>query len=236
MPYRCCVDRVGVLLQTPIFCDLTREDVEELLPHVTERRYDAGEAIWFEGDPAEALYVLAAGTIKAHRLSRDGAEVILDMNIAVDITGEIGLFHPSGTRQVNLTAIEPTTCLLLRRRPLVQFLSRHPIAMERILEQIAGLTVRAAYSFTGMAFDDIRRRAARTLLALVDEFGEPVVGGIRIRLELSQRTLGALVAASRENVNRALAPLVADGVISQGDGHFVVHDRAALAAAAQDTL
>ena len=39
--------------------------------------------------------------------------------------------------------------------------------------------------------------------------------GVRIRLELSQRTLAALVAASRENVNRALAPLVADGVISQ---------------------
>ncbi len=52
----------------------------------------------------------------------------------------------------------------------------------------------------------------------------------RIRLELSQRTLGALVAASRENVNRALAPLVAAGVISQRDGRFVIHDHAGLAA------
>ena len=59
--------------------------------------------------------------------------------------------------------------------------------------------------------------------------------GVRIRLELSQRTLGALVAASRENVNRALAPLVAGGVISQRDGHFVVHDRAALAAVGRGT-
>lgn len=230
------MDRAGVLLQTPIFCDLVRADVEELVPHLTERRYDAGEVIWLEGDPVDALYVVAAGAIKSHRLSRDGAEVILDMNVAVDITGEVGLFHPSGTRQLNVTAIEPTTCLLLRRKPLVQFLSRHPSAMERMLEQIAGLTVRAAYSFTGMAFDDIRRRAAQTLLALADEFGEPVPGGTRIRLQISQRTLGALVAASRENVNRALAPLVADRVISQVDGHFVVHDRTALSAAARDPL
>lgn len=108
--------------------------------------------------------------------------------------------------------------------------------MERMFEQITRRTVRAAYSFTGMAFDDIRRRVARTLMGLADEFGEPVPGGVRIRLELSQRTLGALVAASRENVNRALAPLVADGAISQRDGHFVVHDRAVLASAARDTL
>ena len=93
-----------------------------------------------------------------------------------------------------------------------------------------------AYSFTGMAFDDIRHRAAGTLLALAEEFGEPVPGGTRIRLELSQRTLAALVAASRENVNRALAPLIADGAISQSDAHFVIHDRDALAAAGEEAL
>ncbi len=36
------------------------------------------------------------------------------------------------------------------------------------------------------------------------------------------------MAASRENVNRALSPLVATGVISQRDGRFVVHDLGAL--------
>jgi CRP-like cAMP-binding protein len=118
----------------------------------------------------------------------------------------------------------------------VTFLSRHPIAMEQLLEEICGQTVRAAYSFTGMAFDDIRHRAAGTLLALADEFGEPVPGGTRIRLELSQRTLAALVAASRENVNRALAPLIASGTISQSDAHFVIHDRDALAAAGGEAL
>lgn len=226
------MDLAGILLQTPIFRDLSREDVAELLPHLTERQCDAGEAVWFEGDPVDALYVLAAGTVKSHRLSREGGEVIIDISEAVGIVGEVGLFHPSGTRQVNVTALASTRFLLLRRAPLVAFMSRHPVAMERMLEQISGLTVRAAYSFTGMAFDDIRSRAARTLLALADEFGEPVADGVRIRLQLSQGTLGALAAASRENVNRALAPLVAGGVISQQDGHFVVHDRARLESAA----
>jgi CRP-like cAMP-binding protein len=230
------MDRAGVLLQTPLFRDLVREDVEELLPHLTERRYDAGQILWIEGDPADALYVLAEGALKSHRLSRDGGEVILGFDAAVDIAGQVGLFHPSGKRQVNVTAMVSSRCLLLRRPILVDFLSKHPTAMTRLLEDLAGISVQAASSFTGVAFDDIRRRAARTLLALAEEFGEPGLDGVRIRLELSQRTLAGLVAASRENVNRALAPLVAGGVISQIEGHFVVHDRVALAAAAEAAL
>lgn len=228
------MDPAWILLQTSVFGELTRSDVEELLPRVTERRYDAGEVLWLEGAPADALLVLADGLLKSHRLSREGGEVILAIEPAVALVGEVGVFHPSRVRQVNVTAMAPSRCLVLKRRPLLDFLGRHPIAMERMLEQIAARTVDAAYSFTGLAFDDIRRRAARTLAALADEYGEPVTDGVRIRLELSQRTLGALVAASRENVNRALAPLVADGVISQRDSHFVVHDRAALARSAAE--
>jgi CRP-like cAMP-binding protein len=226
------MDPAWILMQTPIFRGVARPDVEELLPHLTERRYDAGETVWIEGDSAEALYVIAEGMLKSHQLSRKGGEVIVALNPAVDITGEVGLFHASRIRQVSVTAMAPTRCLLLERRPLLDFLGRHPVALELMLEQISGLTVRAAHLFTGLAFDDIRRRAARTLLALAHEFGEPAPGGTRIRLELSQRTLAALVAASRENVNRALSPLLAGGVISQQDGRFVVHDLDALAASA----
>lgn len=230
------MDPVGILQQTRIFGELARGDVEELRPHLIERRFGALESVWLEGDPAEALYVLAQGQLKSHRLSPEGGEVILAIDAAVAVLGEIGLFHPTRRRQVSVSAMTPARCLLLRRRPLVAFLSRHPVAMERLLEQICGRTVQAAHSFTGMAFDDIRHRAARTLLALADEFGEPVPGGVRIRLELSQRTLAALVAASRENVNRALGPLLAAGVISQSDGHFVIHDRGVLAASAHDMM
>lgn len=230
------MDRAGILLQTPIFGDLARGDVEELLPHLTERRYDAGQSVWIEGERAEAIYLVAEGTLKSHRLSREGGEVILAFHDAVGVTGEIGLFHASRTRQVNVSAVTPARCLLLSRRPLVTFLGRHPAAMERLLELVAGHAVTVAYSFTGMAFDEIRQRAARTLLRLAEEFGEPVSGGTRIRLELSQRTLAALVAGSRENVNRALAPLFASGAISQSNAHFVVHDRAALIAAGEGPL
>lgn len=222
------MDRTATLLRTSIFSDLAPAAVAELLPHVRERSFGSGQSVWFEGDPATELYVVAEGQLKSHRVSRDGAEVILGFNSAVDVAGEVGLFHPSGVRRVNVTAMVATRCLCVGRDPLLAFMSRHPDAMLRMLERLSTVTVKAAYSFSSVAFEDIRRRTAGALLALADEFGEPTAQGTRIRLRLSQGTLASVVAASRENVNRALSSFVAGGAVSQRDGHFHLHDRAAL--------
>jgi CRP-like cAMP-binding protein len=227
------VDPTGILLQTSAFGDLTAVDVEELLPEVSERTYDAGQSMWVEGDPAVALYVVAEGQVKAHRQSHDGAEVILGILRGVDLVGEVGLFHPSGVRRVSTTAMTPSRCLLIDRAPLLRFLARHPVAMERMLERLSTIAGQAAYSFSGLAFDDIRRRVAVALLGLADEFGEETPDqGVRIRLRLSQGTLASLVAASRENVNRALASFVSAGAVSQREAHFHLHDLGALRQAA----
>lgn len=227
------MDPAGLLLRTPIFRDLCAADVAELLPHLKERRYGRGESLWVEGDRADALYILVEGQIKSYRVSREGAEVIVGFNRGVDVVGEVGFFHPSGARQVSVSAMEPTRCLTVGREPLLAFLARHPVAMRRMMERLSTIAVDAAYRFSGVAFDDIQRRVAVALLALSDEFGEDApAGGVQIRLRLSQATLAALVAATRENVNRALSTFVRTGAVSQRNGYFHVHDRAALQRAA----
>jgi CRP-like cAMP-binding protein len=222
------VDDGDALLRTPIFCDLARRDVDELVPLLRRLTFAHGQALWNEGDPAEALYVVAAGQVKSYRVSRNGNELILEVVSSGAILGQVGVFHPGGVRLVSVSAMEPTLCLTIAREPLLAFMTRHPPAMRRMLESLSEMSVRAAYMLSDLAFDDIRRRVARTLLELAQEQGEPVVAGVRIRLKLSQTTLAAMVAASRENVNRALALFLERGDLSHRDGFFVVHDRGAL--------
>jgi CRP-like cAMP-binding protein len=226
--YSRLVDPAQALLSTVIFRDLRRQEVEELLPCMRELRFKRGEAVWDEGEPAVALYVVAHGQLKSYRTSRDGAEVILEIVASGNVIGQVGLFHPSGVRRVCVSAMEPTVCLTLERDRLLAFMTHHPPVMRRMLESLSEVAVRAAYSWTDNSFQDIRRRVARTLLDLADEQGERTEMGVRIRLKLSQSTLAAMVAASRENVNRALASFRANGQVSQRDGFFFVHDRNAL--------
>ncbi len=219
-----------MLLQTRIFRDLDRQAVQELLPRVHQLGFVRGESLWQEGDPATALYVVAEGQLKSYRVSSEGTELILELVRSGGITGQGGLFHPSGVRRVSVSAMEATRCLTIEREPLLAFMTRHPPAMLRMLESLSELAVRTVYSLSDVAFEDIRRRVARTLLALSTEHGETQDGAVRIRLKLSQTTLAAMVAASRENVNRALAQFIARGNVSQREGFFFVHDRKALEA------
>lgn len=230
------MDPTGILLQTSIFGDLAAEDVEELLPDVRERTYGRGESVWLEGDPADAVVVLAEGQLKAHRSSADGREVIVAVYSGVAVTGEVGAFHPAGVRWMGLTAMTPARCLMLRRGPLLDFLARHPVAMRRMLESLSMAGVRAANAFSGLAFDDIGRRVASQLLVLAAEHGQASDDGTRIGLRLSQAELAAQIGATRENVNRALASLASGGVVTHRGGHFHVHDRDALAQAATNDV
>jgi CRP-like cAMP-binding protein len=202
--------------------------VEELLPSVRVLRFARGEALWHEGDPATELYVVASGQTKSYRVSRDGVELILGIDSAVESLGEVGLFHPGGVRLVSVGAMEPTVCLAIPRDPLLAFMTRHPPVMLRILQNLSEIAHHAAYLLTDVAFEDIRRCVARTLLDLAREHGEPTGEGIRIGLKLSQTTLAAMVAASRENVNRALALLSSQGAVSQREGFYFVLDRKSL--------
>lgn len=227
------MDQASILLQTPIFRDLSVPEVEELLPEMRQRSCARGQLLWVEGDPADVLVVVAEGQLKAHRVSRDGREVILAVYTAVAITGEVGLFHPAGIRWLSLSAMTPARCLTVRRAPLLGFLAGHPAAMQRMLEQLSTAAVQAAYSFSGVAFADIGRRLAGLLLDLSHEYGETTPDGLRLRPRLSQTELAAWIAASRENVNRALAALVSRGIVSQNDGHIYVRDLPALVQAAR---
>ncbi len=230
------MDPAGILLQTSIFRDLSVPDVDELRSDLSLRSFGRGQAVWLEGDRADALVVLAEGQLKAYRVSPDGRELIVQVLTAVGVTGEVGLFHPAGVRWFGLTAMTRADCLMIRRAPLLTFLARHPAAMQRMLEQLSLTAVVAANSFTQTALDDIGHRVASLLLSLADEHSEDTADGLRLTPSLSQAELAAQVGGSRENVNRALAPLVAAGAISQRQGHFYVHDRTALAAAAGDAL
>jgi CRP/FNR family cyclic AMP-dependent transcriptional regulator len=222
------VDPLGILAQAPVFGQLTAEQTRQLLPTLRERHYARGEPVWTEGDRVEAIHILAEGQLKAFRVSQDGGEVILEFRSAVDLVGEVGVFHPSGHRLVNTSAMEPSTCLTVPKTVLLTFLNAHPTAMRAMLEQLSMIAGKAASSLSEVAFEDIRSRVAGALLALGDEFGQATADGVQIKLRLSQGALAALVAASRENVNRALSSLIASGAVSQRSGRFVLHDRSVL--------
>jgi CRP/FNR family transcriptional regulator, cyclic AMP receptor protein len=213
---------VSVLLRAYPFQDLTAGDLAPLIPHLNRHTFDAGEYVWHQGDPASHFWFVIRGAVHSLHASPDGEEVITQVAAAGESFGQPALFLPDGRRVVSVVAMVATELWSLAKEPLLDFLAAHPAAMRRMLESMSKLVLSQSLLFGQMAFDDVRTRVAYQILKLADEYGEKRDDGVWIPFRLSQTTLAALVAATRESTNRALKALVTSGMVAQRKGHLVV--------------
>jgi CRP/FNR family transcriptional regulator, cyclic AMP receptor protein len=216
-------DPVRLLLGTYLFADLAPAAIGPLAARLTSRRYRRGEYVVRAGEPAVALYVLARGLVKEAVTIPDGAELVSELYRTGDVFGEPGLFSRDRTRLVSVAAIEPSDVAALEREVLIGFLQRHPPAMARMLQGLAESVRAVIHEMTNIAYRPIRERLALQLLELADLAPAP-----NRTITISQTTLAAMIAATRENVNRTLADLAADGYIHIHDRTIAITDPIAL--------
>jgi CRP/FNR family transcriptional regulator len=206
-------DPVRLLLGTYLFADLTPAALGPLGARLTPRHYRRGEYVVRAGDPALAVYVVVHGRLKETLTTQDGAELVTELYSTGDVFGEPALFSRDRTRLVSIAAIDPSEVAALDREVLIGFLHRHPPAMMRMLQGLAEYIRAEAHDMANIAYRPIRDRLALQLLELADLAPPP-----NRTITISQTTLAAMIAATRENVNRTLADLAADGYIH-------IHDR-----------
>jgi CRP/FNR family transcriptional regulator, cyclic AMP receptor protein len=203
-------------------------DLEALLPDLHRRSFDAGTHVFREGDPGQHLYLILNGEVKIARSGPGGAEVVFAMLLPGDMFGELALLEEGALRTADAVSVQPTDCLTLERRALISFLDSHPERVWHLVRSLSAYIRRKDESFAEVAFLDIQGRVARKLLEMAHAHGEPAAVGTRIKVRISQRTLAGMVAARRENVNRALSRFVALGDITIAGGYITILDAAAL--------
>ena len=94
--------------------ELSDADVEALLRLAPVEQVAPGEALVREGEPAERAYFVLAGRLRAS-IALPGEDRVLNEIPAGEVTGETALFLTGGRRSATLTALEPTTVLVLGR-------------------------------------------------------------------------------------------------------------------------
>jgi CRP/FNR family transcriptional regulator, cyclic AMP receptor protein len=216
------VDPIAQLARSPLFSGIAYADLEPLARSLRVRHYGRGSYLFNEGDPGSALFILVAGQVKISRIGRGGDEVVFAVLVPGDVFGELAMFDERGERTADAQATEPSECVTIERNALLDFLSSRPALMRHLLSILSSYIRRKDDAFAEVAFLDIPGRVAHKLLELADTRGQPTPDGVRIGIRLSQRTLAGMVAASRENVNRALSRLVAEGAIRQENGWVTI--------------
>ena len=216
------MDLVAVLSRTMLFQGIPVEELEQLTPAIRVRSYPAGAYIFHEGDPATVLYIIVGGQVKIARMGSSGTEAVFTVLLPGDSFGELTLFEDQPVRTMDAEAMVPTRCVTLERQAVMRFFEHNPQAIRHLIQVLSSHIRRMDETFSEAAFLDVPGRVARKLLDLAAKHGQKTPDGIRIDMRLTQRTLAGMVAASRENVNRALSRLSARGDIVQRAGYITL--------------
>ncbi len=216
-----------LLHRTPLFAALRAAELDELLAFTTERRFSRDSSVFQRGEAGGSLLVLVQGRLRIGAVSVDGKEVTIGMVEPGGVVGELALLDAK-PRSADVTAMEDSTVVVVERRDFLPFLTRNPDLLLRLLALLCERLRRTNMALEEVALLNLPARLARVLVQLGQDYGAAEANGTRIRLKLSQKDLSALVATTRESVNKQLRQWRADGVLDEADGHIVIRRLEAL--------
>lgn len=218
---------LDVLRRVPLLANLADAELGAFAALLRERRYPKGSMILAQGDPGDALYLLAAGQVKVVLIHEDGREVILSVLGEGSFFGEMALLDQE-PRSAHVVAMTDSLLLQLRREDFQSRLRSGPEVAIALLRELSRRLRRADETIASLMLLDVNGRIANLLLELADE-----EGGERITRRLTHATIGQMVGASRETVSRTMRSLVNRSILRVSRREIVLLDRDALRLAAQ---
>lgn len=209
-----------------LFARLPEAQREAIGVAAEARTVSRGTVVVNQGEVADALYVVASGSLLVQRATRKGEKRAINVIEAPGSFGELSLLD-SRPRSASVEALETCELFVVSRESFLGLLSRDPRLVDGVLRELGRLVRRLTDQVADDALLDLPTRVAKTLLRLVETQiaananAEPVV-------TLAQSKLAELAGGSRQSVNAALATLATRGLIRLDTRRIVITDLAGL--------
>ena len=120
----------------PLFKNLSKRDLSNLIGIIHDRNYLAGEYIFYQGDPGIGLYLIRDGEVSINRTNDKGEEINLATFIKGDFFGELALVDGE-KRSASAIANIDTRLSVIFKPDLDEFIEKYPKKGIKILQGIA---------------------------------------------------------------------------------------------------
>lgn len=219
-------ERIELFGTVPLFGRLGAPQREAISAAGVSRRAKRGEVVVQQGDPGDAIFVVARGSLLVHRTSRGGERRALNVIEAPGSFGELALLD-GRPRSVSVEALEECDLIAVSRSDFLGLLARDPRLVDGLLRELGRMIRRLTDQVADATLLDLPARVAKTLVRLVEgqlvtkPADQPIVA-------LSQAKLAELAGGSRQSVNGALATLVTRKLIRIDGRRIFVTDLSGL--------
>jgi len=212
-----------ILKTIPPFERLSPEELTTIETASDVQTFNAGETIYFPGDPANSLLAVHSGRVKLFHVTHRGKEAILTFVEPGEVFGELCLLEPTERGEYAGT---------MRATTLIRIPAQ---AIHRLMEQCAEFTVavtkliarqrcRVERRLKSLLFRSNRKRLEALLLELAENYGQSGEEGLALGIRLTHSELASLIGSTRETVTVLLGEMQAEGLVKIGRRQMVITD------------
>jgi CRP/FNR family transcriptional regulator, nitrogen oxide reductase regulator len=207
----------------PLFASMDTEELDDILGSAASPRYEAGSAVFEQGQAAERFFVLLNGKLRVTQVTAEGQRVIVRMVVPGDLFGIAkALKRPDypGTA----TAMVESLALAWPMAMWDVFMTRHPALAVNAMQTMGGRLQEAQARIRELATEEVERRVAHTVLRLGNQSGKKEPGGIRIDFPVSKQDIAEMTGTTLHTVSRILTAWEAAGLVEGGRQRLLLRE------------
>lgn len=204
-----------------LFASMTDADLDAVLADAKARRIPKGEAVFEQGQPARAFYVLLDGRLKVVQVTPEGEQMVVRFVVPGEVYGvAVALRRPDypGTA----TAVVDSLTLVWESRHWEELCRRAPMLPMNTLHTVGQRLQEAHIRLREMSTEEVERRVAHALLRLIDQSGRKTADGVLIDFPITRQDIADMTGTTLHTVSRILSAWETEGLVAGGRQRIVV--------------
>jgi len=181
-------------------------------------KYKAGEVVFLQGDPADAVFYIQKGKIQITILSRQGKEGVIAILGAGEFFGE-GCLAGQPLHISTATASTAAAIVKIEKQTMIRVLRDEPTLSHLFMSFLLSRNIQVEADLVDHLFNSSEKRLARILLLLASIGKE---GKLEAVPKINQEILAARVGTTRSRINFFMNKFRKLGFIEY-NGHLKVH-------------
>ncbi|MCR8867541.1 Crp/Fnr family transcriptional regulator [Peribacillus frigoritolerans] len=194
-------------------------DNKQQIKHMEKGRY-----LFHESTPASDLYYIINGKVEVSKVVPDGRELTIRISSENDLVGETVLFSQNPKYMMNAKMMEDGTVAVISKEALEEKIASDSHLAIEMMTWLSAQNRKNQAKFRDMLLHGKKGAFYSTLIRLSNSYGTEAEDGKVINLPFTNQELANFCGTSREVVNRMLAQLRKNNVISIKKGRITILD------------
>jgi CRP-like cAMP-binding protein len=221
------VDHLWHLQRSSLTDGLTLKQLHRLGVACRDLILEKNQAVFHQGDKADALFIVNRGTIRLLVTTANGRQRILGILSTGQVFGEETL-HEQGVRQTQAVAHEDAWLSVLSRDSVVRLVREIPSLSFNLVGVLSQRLMDAREEIETLSFSSTELKIARTLVKLSADHGKRILTAEpfrKLKIPMSHEQLAQMIGANRPHVSAIMSEFRRKGFIEYQKRKLLVNDQ-----------